>query len=66
MRGQPSREPREPVARGTVVCVETGKFRLHKGAAKSEAKRNQGGALNAYRCTFCGGWHVGHLPRWKR
>lgn len=23
------------------------------------------GSMNAYRCDFCGGWHVGHRPREK-
>lgn len=25
--------------------------------------RAKGHKVRAYRCTFCGGWHVGHTPR---
>lgn len=22
--------------------------------------------MNVYRCRFCGGYHIGHLPKWMR
>jgi hypothetical protein len=34
-------------------------------AARSHVShgRHQDGTLRAYRCAFCGAWHLGHRPR---
>lgn len=45
-----------------------GKFRhADAGAARSELSRlirskGYNGAMNAYACRWCGGWHIGHTP----
>jgi hypothetical protein len=30
--------------------------------AKTQMNRLGGGRVDAYRCRFCDGWHVGHPP----
>ncbi len=45
----------------SVVCSTSGKWRLAKGEAKSEAKRQERGhgrPFTAYKCWHCGGWHI--------
>jgi hypothetical protein len=41
-----------------------------KDAAEDEVRRliARGGSrrIAAYRCKWCGGWHIGHTPRGKR
>jgi hypothetical protein len=37
----------------------------HEGAARQmagQAARERGETLEAYRCPFCGAWHIGHPP----
>lgn len=42
-------------------CEGKFRFQTHEAATlvikKSQRKRHQ--AMNAYRCEFCGGWHMG-------
>jgi hypothetical protein len=48
------------------ICQSSGKARLSKGEAKSEAKRLQRLRrllIDAYRCPGCNGWHVGKAMR---
>lgn len=51
---------------GTYYCSCDGKIRhATEGAAKRHIaginRRKPRGFLHAYRCKFCGGWHVGHV-----
>ena len=60
-------------------CVTTGKLKfatvneafgivraIYKQNARRDSRKGQGGgSLNAFRCPFCGAYHIGHL-RMKR
>lgn len=57
-----------PRPRHRELCQAAQKWRLTKGEAKSEAKRQEksnGVLFNAYLCPSCGGWHIGK-PRRRR
>lgn len=45
----------------------TGKHRYPDEATARAAiwrqRRRWDGFMRAYRCSFCGGWHIGHAPR---
>lgn len=38
----------------------------HADAHRHALSRLDGDRMSAYRCRFCGGWHVGHTPGAKR
>lgn len=43
---------------------------LSSGAAKRSAKQTMamhgGRAINAYKCCWCAGWHIGHPTAWRK
>lgn len=39
-------------------------MRHHHNLKRADAlSRPAGRPMSAYRCKFCGGWHVGHMPK---
>lgn len=53
----------------TGFCDRTKKLRRAKGAAKKEAKRVAHGTglpIEAYKCRWCRGWHIGKNPQKMR
>lgn len=45
------------------TCEHTGKLQhASRKAARRFAAANELGGLNAYECTACDFWHLGHLP----
>jgi hypothetical protein len=44
------------------VRHETIEAALVHTCARSIATRGDQGPMNAYRCAFCGGFHIGHRP----
>jgi len=47
------------------VCKQKKYYRTRYAALEAVRLYRQrfGQHLNAYRCCFCGGWHLGHPPR---
>jgi hypothetical protein len=42
-------------------CERKRRFQTQKAAQwMMNDRRNQPGMFTAYRCKFCGGWHIGH------
>lgn len=60
-----------PITQATMTAWERqcrGKVKHPNEKAAKDAvgahEANRGGKLNAYKCSFCEGWHIGHeLPR---
>ncbi len=49
------------------LCEHTGKVRhVSRKAANRYARRNNTHGVDAYLCTACGEWHLGHLPKMVR
>lgn len=63
------RYSKEPPVRSVFLptCEHTGK-RMHESrkAARKYAATHVLDGLNAYRCTACDAWHLGHLPAMVR
>lgn len=54
------RAVRRKMCRGKVRHETEGGAFAHMMVIIKAGKAN--GSLNMYRCSFCGGWHVGHTP----
>ena len=67
-----SHERRKPRDRGNFVvingtCPHTGKMRFSSRKAARRFARKEGlNDLNAYLCTICNDYHLGHLPKMVR
>lgn len=59
-----SRVKREPAPWAAGTCAATGKrcFDSRKHARRTLRAFAPGERQQAYRCSYCGWWHLGHIP----
>ena len=49
------------------ACMRKVRYGHQKTAMNAaEAMKRKGAVLEVYPCACCGGWHIGHKPRWFR
>lgn len=56
--------PAGPPSATVYSCIGKEAFRSPQLAAAVNKRRTKGGKPNdVYRCSFCGGWHLGNRPK---